>query len=674
MVLSFSLCYAQEICGNGLDDDGNGLIDCYDPACYIPPGVFKIYNDDEYCEIDTPILLQALPAGGVFTGNGVSGNYFNPIHAGAGQHTLTYTVTQGSCTYVIDTTVTVYAFAIADAGNDTTVCLGQSVRLGMDSIPTATYLWIPFTDLNNMTAAQPIATHNSIGIYTYIMYIFRNGCYATDTINVTVSTNSYANAGNDWFACTLDTLVQFHPSPSGGVWHGEGIVDSLQGYYSPSQVGVGTFTLTYTTQQVCPATDTMLITVLGLADVGITADTSICIGQQVQIEATGGYIFNWQPALYLNDASIGNPIASPLSDITYAVTVLNDTSCPNTDSVHITVFSPPSAGFSIDTVCVGTANTITDLATPQDSIGYTWIMGDGNTISNTLTNYTYANGGIYPIIQIVQRGVCADTAYKTAIVDFQPIADFTIDNACEGVATFINDLSQAQGPVDYTWNMGDGNTVNDTMGSYLYNNAGNYEVMQVINLGACVDTAVKYVLISDAPLADFDYSLVDSQTVSFNNTSQGSASWQWLFGDSNGSNSQNPNHHYNHAGDYHVWLVAVSDAGCNDSTMQVIVMPNPSDTLPAVKDAIFIPNAFSPNGDGNNDIWQVFANASINYFNLNIYNRWGEKVYESNNQATGWDGRYKGELQSPQTYVYMLTLVLQSGERRTFKGGLLLMK
>jgi gliding motility-associated-like protein len=224
--------------------------------------------------------------------------------------------------------------------------------------------------------------------------------------------------------------------------------------------------------------------------------------------------------------------------------------------------------------------------------------------------------------------------------------------------------------------MGDGNTVNDTMGSYLYNSAGSYEVMQVINLGKCVDTATKYVLISDALLADFDYTMVDSQTVAFNNTTQGGDSWNWLFGDGNGSNTQNPNHHYNHGGSYNVWLVAVNNSGCSDSALQVIVIPNPIDTTvpSAIKDAIFIPNAFSPNGDGYNDIWQVFTNADINYFALTIYNRWGEKVYESNNQKQGWDGTYKGELQAPQSFVYMLTVVLQSGERRAFKGSMLLMK
>lgn len=223
--------------------------------------------------------------------------------------------------------------------------------------------------------------------------------------------------------------------------------------------------------------------------------------------------------------------------------------------------------------------------------------------------------------------------------------------------------------------MGDGTTLNATTSSHLYNTAGTYQVMLVLNLGKCTDTAIQYALINDLPWADFNYA-IDSQSVSFNNTTQGGDSWEWLLGDGNISNIQNPSHQYSQSGSYNVWLVAVTNSGCSDSAMQVIVIPTPIDTavLPTINNAMFIPNAFSPNGDGYNDVWEVFTNTAINYFEVSIYNRWGEKVYESNNQTQGWDGRYKGELQTPQNFVYTLNVVLQNGERRTLKGSLLLMK
>lgn len=674
MISTCLLSYAQEICGNGIDDDGNGLIDCYDPACYgsNPPPDIRFFTDDYYCNIDTSWQLQALPSNGYFSGDGVSGGYYNPYNAGVGVHTLTYTVVQGACTYTKDTTLTTVAFPIANAGPDKTVCVNTPVQLGTDSVPGAIYFWIWPTNLNSFQLAQPTGIYDSAGTYTYIMYVVEQGCHTTDTVSVYATTSGNANAQLDWMACTLDTVVQFHGTPSGGIWRGYGVVDSVLGYYSPSQVGVGTYTVTYNTQNPCPATDTMLITVLGLANISLTADTTICIGEPIQLNVTGGDYITWEPPLYLDDPMSANPVSTTTIDITYAVTVLNDSTCPNTDSMHITVLQPPVAGFTITSTCEGSASIVTDQTQPT-GLNYNWQMGNGNTINDTLSSYTYANGGTYQVIQIVDNGACADTAYQQVNIDHKPIADFTVNNACEGVQTFINDLSQAQGG-DYTWHMGDGTTVNDTIDSYLYNNAGNYEVMQVINLGACTDTAVQYVLISDAPLADFDYSFVDSQTVAFNNTSQGGNSWEWLYGDGSGSNSLNPQHHYNEPGSYNVWLVAVNNAGCRDSATQLIVIPNQPDTASLIKDAIYIPNAFSPNGDGNNDVWQVYTNASLTYFSLNIYNRWGEKVYESNDNGTGWDGRYKAQLQNPQSFVYTLSVVLQHGERRAFKGSVLLVK
>lgn len=633
-----------------------------------------LYLADEYCYLDTALLLQALPPGGLFTGDGVGGGYFNPYYAGVGPHVVTYTYTQGTCTYTKDTIITVHDFPIADAGPDKTVCINTPVQLGTDSVPGAIYFWIWPDHLNSFQLAQPTGIYDSVGTYTYIMYVVTYGCHTTDTVSVYATTTGNANAHLDWEACTLDTLIQFHGTPSGGIWRGYGVVDSVLGYFSPSQVGVGVFSVTYNTQQVCPATDTMLITVLGLADLAITADTTVCIGEPVQLQATGGLYYSWEPPLYLDDPMSANPVSTTTIDMTYSVTAINDSTCPNTDSVHIRILPKPTAGFTITAACEGSESAITDLTQAQDSLIYTWHMGNGTTLYDTISSYTYNNGGTYQVLQIIDNGACADTAYQQVIIGYHPNADFTVDNACEGVEALINDLTQPQQGLNYSWSMGDGNTVNDTLNSYLYTNAGNYEIVQVVNLGACTDTAVQYVLISEVPLADFNYSYVDNQTVAFNNTSQGGNSWEWIYGDGNGSNQQNPQHHYNNAGSYNVWLVAVNNAGCSDSATQVVIIPDKPDTASLIKDAIYIPSAFSPNGDGNNDVWHVYTNAAIQYFSLHIYNRWGEKVYETNNANTGWNGRYKGEQQNPQSFVYMLNVVLQSGERKAFKGSLLLMK
>jgi gliding motility-associated-like protein len=88
---------------------------------------------------------------------------------------------------------------------------------------------------------------------------------------------------------------------------------------------------------------------------------------------------------------------------------------------------------------------------------------------------------------------------------------------------------------------------------------------------------------------------------------------------------------------------------------------------------VFFPNAFTPNGDGNNDIYYSYG-GSIKYITLTIFNRWGEKVFDSNNQFVGWDGNYKGKPQPPGVYVYLAKVVLLNDEERNFTGSLTLIR
>jgi gliding motility-associated-like protein len=93
-------------------------------------------------------------------------------------------------------------------------------------------------------------------------------------------------------------------------------------------------------------------------------------------------------------------------------------------------------------------------------------------------------------------------------------------------------------------------------------------------------------------------------------------------------------------------------------------------TLPG---QIYIPNAFSPNGDGLNDILLVYG-YTIKEMRFLIFNQWGEKIFESNNQATGWDGKYKGKPQPSGVYMYVCELILNDGKKEVRKGSINLVR
>jgi gliding motility-associated-like protein len=109
-------------------------------------------------------------------------------------------------------------------------------------------------------------------------------------------------------------------------------------------------------------------------------------------------------------------------------------------------------------------------------------------------------------------------------------------------------------------------------------------------------------------------------------------------------------------------VVGTDTNGCSASdTVSVIVIEDYT---------IFTPNAFTPNGDGNNDYFQIFGNlAGINYIDIKIFDRWGEKVFESEEPTFKWDGTYKGVLQAPQVFAYEMKIVFNDGHSDLLKKG-----
>jgi len=160
-------------------------------------------------------------------------------------------------------------------------------------------------------------------------------------------------------------------------------------------------------------------------------------------------------------------------------------------------------------------------------------------------------------------------------------------------------------------------------------------------------------------------------TVNFiDNSSGGPASWNWDFGDGNTATSQNPIHSYTAEGTYPVKLRI--DKGClSDSITSSVVIATciPPDTTTAV----FIPNTFSPNGDGFNDLF-VVRGSNITEIQLAVYNRWGEKVFETDDVTTGWDGKYKSKQVVTGIFIYHLNGKFIDGKPFSKQGAITIIK
>ncbi|MEM7655508.1 MAG: PKD domain-containing protein [Bacteroidota bacterium] len=173
------------------------------------------------------------------------------------------------------------------------------------------------------------------------------------------------------------------------------------------------------------------------------------------------------------------------------------------------------------------------------------------------------------------------------------------------------------------------------------------------------------------PLADFavlDESLgLDGYQVSFQSNVPGAVAYQWDFGDplagdDNVSQEVNPIHLYQTYGNYSVRLIANTGGSCADTLVRVNLI-----TYEAVSPNVFVPTAFTPNGDGINDILYVRGRL-LRQVDFSIFNEWGQRIFQSQSQDLGWDGTHLGQQVEPDTYVYVLRVTLADGQIQTFQG------
>jgi gliding motility-associated-like protein len=163
------------------------------------------------------------------------------------------------------------------------------------------------------------------------------------------------------------------------------------------------------------------------------------------------------------------------------------------------------------------------------------------------------------------------------------------------------------------------------------------------------------------PIADFtstpDTGVLMKYTealVSFTNLSQGATSYAWNFSDGTTSSETNPVHQFLSKGEYMVRLTATSDQGC---TAEKVRGPYLVEGMPPV----YVPNSFTPNNDGLNDVFKVYA-IGLKEFDLKVFDRWGTQVFNSNDITIGWDGTFNGKPLNAGVYIYQLRAILQNDD------------
>lgn len=322
----------------------------------------------------------------------------------------------------------------------------------------------------------------------------------------------------------------------------------------------------------------------------------------------------------------------------------------------------------------------TDPSRPFTNTSFTWDFGDGSprvTAGMNSVNHTYANPGTYNV-----RLVLNDTAYCNDPDSLQielrvaanVVASFQTPPAgCAPYEAVFNNTSV--GGASFEWDFGDGNTSTASSPVHTYTVPGTYRIRLVANdPNTCnlTDTAYFQVIVADKPTAAFTYTPVvpveNTENVFTNQSSPDAVRFKWFFGDGDSvvtTSRADVRHQYNSTGTFEACLVAYNAQDCPDTVCQMvstIVIP-----------ALDVPNAFTPNSNDINSVVRVrgFGIAKMRFI---IWNRWGQKVFETSTRSEGWDGKVKGVVQPMDVYAYTLDVEFFDGTKATKKGDITLIR
>lgn len=325
-----------------------------------------------------------------------------------------------------------------------------------------------------------------------------------------------------------------------------------------------------------------------------------------------------------------------------------------------------------------TSNILTS-STPFGPRSFMWVWGDGSRNDTVPAfappiSHTFPGIGSYNVRLVLIDSNYCNLGDADSIINFQVIdnirAGFSVGSVC--VPDTIPIVDTSRGALTYLWVSSDGQTSTDPVPAFIYNTAGPYSITQYIyNPNSCnlVDSTTRFFQAVGPPTAGFFYNPNPSQEntpTRFTSTaSEDVVSWLWDFGDGNTSTQRDPLHQYTAPGINTVCQTVTNQAGCVDS----ICIPVEA-IINVVND---LPSAFTPNGDGVNDLFFV-RGFGITKMTLRVFNRQGLMVFESRSQSIGWDGTYKGIPQPMDAYAWTLDVEYFTGEKFKKKGDVTLIR
>jgi gliding motility-associated-like protein len=469
-----------------------------------------------------------------------------------------------------------------------------------------------------------------------------NGCFGTpEEFSITVHPLPDVEAGLDTTLCFGQSVTLTATGAVSYSWD-NGVVNGVS--FNPSSTIM--YHVIGTDEYLCQNEDSVLVTYLLDIPPVVNAgpDQAICYTDSVTLQADGDAILY----LWNNEVEDGIPF-SPETTNNYVVIGYAANGCLEADTVEVVVNPLPviTANSVDDFICDGESTMLWG----EGADTYIWDQGVTDSVE-----FIPAQTTIYTVIGYDLNG-CTDTTDIEVIVNPLPDVLFSTDMTYGGCIPFsptFTDLTNSPSSASVLWSFGNGAS-STQMGSVIntYDSYGCYDVTLISTTAeGCTDSLTQEDFVCVNPVIASFYPDVYEQSVinpvfEFTNESINATSFQWFFGDGTESDFVNTVHFYDSYGIYNVALVAMAEDGCTDTAYVAIT----------VKDEVlfYVPNTFTPNDDGRNDMFIPVLTAGYDRsqgYEFTIYNRWGERIFESIVPGDGWDGMYEGSEAQIGTYIW----------------------
>jgi len=394
-------------------------------------------------------------------------------------------------------------------------------------------------------------------------------------------------------------------------------------------------------------------------------DTLICVPDNVQLQASGSGIFSWTPVTNMVNANTATPTVNPTTTTTYSVQ-LDEQGCLNTDTVRVRVVRVVTTRAMPDTtICLKDS---VQLNITSDGLQHTWTPA-ASLNDPTLQSPVALPPGTTNYQVLARIGSC--TATENIIVTTVP---YPVANAGSDTIICYNTPAYLHGSHDgnsFSWSPAGTLTNSNTLNPIAYPIRTTEYVLSSLDNKGCpkpgYDTVLVTVLPKIQPFAGNDTLVVVGQPLQLN--AEGGVSYLWS--PPTGLNSttiKNPVGIYGQEVDSIRYTVRVfNEAGCSDSAFVSV-------TVFKTNPYVFVPSAFTPNGDGLNDVIRPIAVGvqQIKYFR--IFNRWGQMVFNTTTNEHGWDGKIAGTPQGSNVFVWLVSAIDYVGKPIFLKGTVTLIR